>query len=117
MLCRVDLVRTDDSEAYSASIVKVTRIGELGTTLQISSYQRTLRSNTIPEDRILHSHSRENLKSYKCLLHLGQYILQWPRLEHRTGFVKLSFELLRDMEPCSTVRNVVLSFRVELWYL
>jgi hypothetical protein len=31
MLRRVDLVRTDVSEELSASIIKVTRIGELGT--------------------------------------------------------------------------------------
>jgi hypothetical protein len=33
MLCRVDLVRTDVSEELSASFIRVTRIGELGTTL------------------------------------------------------------------------------------
>jgi hypothetical protein len=32
MLRRVDLVRTDDSEELSASFIRVTRIGELGTT-------------------------------------------------------------------------------------
>jgi hypothetical protein len=33
VLCRVTLVRTDVSEERSASIIRVTRIGELGTTL------------------------------------------------------------------------------------
>jgi demethoxyubiquinone hydroxylase (CLK1/Coq7/Cat5 family) len=32
-LRRVALVRTDVSEEFSASIIRVTRIGELGTTL------------------------------------------------------------------------------------
>jgi hypothetical protein len=36
MLRRVDLVRTDVSEELSASI-RVTRIGELGTTLDVTS--------------------------------------------------------------------------------
>jgi hypothetical protein len=36
MLRRVALVRTDVSEALSASIIRVTRIGELGTTLAVS---------------------------------------------------------------------------------
>jgi hypothetical protein len=35
MLCHVALVRTDVSEELSASIIRVTRIGELGTMLAI----------------------------------------------------------------------------------
>jgi hypothetical protein len=49
MLRRVDLVRTDVSEALSSS--------------ETSVLTRSTRRN-IPEDTILHSHSRENLKSY-----------------------------------------------------
>jgi hypothetical protein len=46
MLRRVALVRTDVSEERSGSIIIVTRIGELGTTLAITSNRRTLRRNT-----------------------------------------------------------------------
>jgi hypothetical protein len=55
----------------------VTKIGELGTTQAATSNRHTLRRNTSetsvltratrrnkPEDTILHSHRRENLKSY-----------------------------------------------------
>jgi hypothetical protein len=56
MFRRVALVRTDVSEEPGASFIRVTRIGELGTT-------QAARRN-IPEDTILHSHRRENLKSY-----------------------------------------------------
>jgi hypothetical protein len=45
MLRCVALVRTDVSEELSASIIRVTRIGELGTTLAIASNQRTLQRN------------------------------------------------------------------------
>jgi hypothetical protein len=103
MLRRVALVRTDVSEEPSVSFIRVTRIGELRTTLAATSNRRTfLRSvrrllvavsvvpssqilvnlmkealgfsetsratrRNIPQDAILHSHRRENLKSYLAL--------------------------------------------------
>jgi hypothetical protein len=42
MLRRVALVKTDVSEEPSASFIRVTRIGELGTTLAATSNRRTL---------------------------------------------------------------------------
>jgi hypothetical protein len=63
MLRRAVLVRTVVSEERRASFVRVTRIGELGTTLAVTSNRRMLRRNTksIKEDAILNSHRRENL--------------------------------------------------------
>jgi hypothetical protein len=46
MLRRVALVRTDVSEERSASFIRVTRIGELGTTLAVTGNRCTLRRNT-----------------------------------------------------------------------
>jgi hypothetical protein len=78
----VALVRTDVSEELSASFIRVTRIGELGTSLAVTSNRRTLLRNAkalssseasvltratlrdIPEDGVLHSHRREYLKFY-----------------------------------------------------
>jgi hypothetical protein len=42
MLRRVALIRTDASEELSPSFVRVTRIGELETTLAVTSNRRTL---------------------------------------------------------------------------
>jgi hypothetical protein len=83
MLCCVALVTTEVLEKRIATIIRVTRIGELVTanvfaslpilvTLMIEaiwSYEapviaRATQCN-IPEDCILHSHRRENLKSFK----------------------------------------------------
>jgi hypothetical protein len=104
----VALVRSDVSEELSASFIRVTRIGELGTTLAVTSNRRThvfLRSvrrllvtakvpsspilvtlmmeallssktsvltratlRNIPEDGILYSHRREDLKYNKSIL-------------------------------------------------
>jgi hypothetical protein len=46
MLRRVALVRTDVSEEISTSFIRVTRIGEIGTALAVTSNRRTLRRNT-----------------------------------------------------------------------
>jgi hypothetical protein len=65
----------------STSTLRVTVRGELGTMLAIISNRSSLHRNTtvtqrhIPEDGILHSHRRENLKSYELsLLRLSEVI-------------------------------------------
>jgi hypothetical protein len=47
MLRHVALVIIDFSEELSASVISVTRIGELGTTLAVTSNRRALRRNTL----------------------------------------------------------------------
>jgi hypothetical protein len=61
MLRCVALVKTDVSEEPGSSSIRVTRIGELGTT------QEEEMGFYITEDLILHSHRRLNLKSYTAL--------------------------------------------------
>jgi hypothetical protein len=54
MLRRVALVRTDVSEEFSASIIRVTRIGEVGTTLALTSNLRRLlvKAKVVPSSPI-----------------------------------------------------------------
>jgi hypothetical protein len=55
MLRRVALVRTDVSEELSAPIIRVTRIGDLGTMLSVTKNRRTLlvTSNVVPSLPVL----------------------------------------------------------------
>jgi hypothetical protein len=61
MLRRVALVRTDVSDELSASIVRVTRIGELGTTLAVCRLLVT--ANVAPSTPILVTLMMEVLRS------------------------------------------------------
>jgi hypothetical protein len=70
MLRRVALVRTDVSEELSASFIRVTRIGELGTTLAVTSNQvffrsvrRLLVTANVPSSPILVTLMKEALSS------------------------------------------------------
>jgi hypothetical protein len=47
MLHCVALVRTDVSEEFSASFIRVTRIRELGTALAVTNNRRKLRSHSL----------------------------------------------------------------------
>jgi hypothetical protein len=64
ILRRLALVRTDVSEERITSIFRVARIGELGTLAITSNRSTRATLPNIPEDGILHSHRRDNLKSY-----------------------------------------------------
>jgi hypothetical protein len=72
ILRRVALVRTDVSEEHSASFIRLTRIGELGTTLTITnnhfvflcSLRRLLvRAIVVPSSPILVTLIKEALRS------------------------------------------------------
>jgi hypothetical protein len=60
VLCRVALVRTDVSEEFSTSFIRVTRISELGTTLTVTSI--------VPSSPILVTLMNEALSSSETLV-------------------------------------------------
>jgi hypothetical protein len=91
LLRRVAHVRTDISEEPGASFIRVTEISALGTTQAATSNRRTLRRNATrrnnPEDTILHSHRRENLKSYISISHLHNFQIRHQINESNNEFV------------------------------
>jgi hypothetical protein len=54
MLRRVALVRSDVSEQLRASIIRAIKIGDLGTTLAVTSSRRTLRRLLVTSN-VVHS--------------------------------------------------------------
>jgi hypothetical protein len=68
MLRRVAIVRTDVSEESSASFIRVTAIGELGTTLAVTSNRCSMRrllltANVVPSSPIVVTLIKEALGS------------------------------------------------------
>jgi hypothetical protein len=64
MLRRVALARTDVSEELSASLIRVTRIGELGTTLAVTIVHRLLvTAHVVPSSPIFVTLMKEVLRS------------------------------------------------------
>jgi hypothetical protein len=63
MLRREDLVRTDVSQGLSASIIRVTRISELGTLAQRSLRRLLVTASVVPSSPILVALMKEALSS------------------------------------------------------
>jgi hypothetical protein len=136
MLRRVALVRTDVSEELSASFIKVTRIGEPGTTLAVTSNRHTQRRNTkISACILLRCNSRWQSKDYTwtstlkgiiivlntirlCLLSSASLIPYFPcfpvlikELYSPKQFIHLSYTTLQTntlYSSCSPYQTVII---------
>jgi hypothetical protein len=71
MLRRVAFVRTDVSEEPGASFIRVTNIGELGTTLAATSNRRTLRRNISELSELSGSFPARILSKYSSTVSTG----------------------------------------------
>jgi hypothetical protein len=97
MLRHVVLLRTDASEERSSSFIRVMRIGELGTTLAVTSNRRMLQRNdlvflrsvlrllvtvsVVPSSPILITLMKETLSSSETLV-LSRATRRHPRRRH-----------------------------------
>jgi hypothetical protein len=113
MLRRVAFVRTDVSEEPGASFIRVTRIGELGTTQAATSKQRTLCN--IPEDTILHSchpvSTVINISIIQPLFHLSPFLKMTLLNTLHKIKILLSFRssVLNNFLYCHYITNHILS--------
>jgi uncharacterized protein YqjF (DUF2071 family) len=82
VLRRVALVRTDVSEELSTSFIRVTKIGELGTTLAVTSNRRTLRRNT-------NSPNYKDLQTCKMVSPLAVYMITRISKEYVAYFFRV----------------------------
>jgi hypothetical protein len=81
MLRRVALVRTEVSEELSASFIRVTRSGELGRTLAVTSNRSTLRRNVL--------HTANIVPSSPILVTLMMEVMRSSEMSALTGATRL----------------------------
>jgi hypothetical protein len=91
MFRRVALVRTDVSEKLSASIIRVTRIVELGTTLAVTSNRRTLITANVPSSPILVTLMMEVSKFLRNVGFYKSHTAYHPRRHHSSEFTTFAF--------------------------
>jgi hypothetical protein len=102
MLRRVALVKTDVSEKTSTSVVKVTRTGELGTTLAVTSNRRTLRRNTVFGERKI-----SKLTKITTFLRSMRLLLVTANFPVSLILVTLMMEALRSSETSVLSRSIL----------
>jgi hypothetical protein len=84
----VALVRTDVSEEPGASFIRVTKIGELGTTQAATSSRR------------------ENLKSYRHFVVCFCYKIRKRRYGMKIGWLWAASSTLAQTETCQLIRGL-----------
>jgi hypothetical protein len=99
MLRRVALIRTDVSVELSAAIIRVTRIGELGTTLAVTSNRRTLQRNKFLRN-VGSYKSHKALTSQKTPFFSGKWLLG-------AGCDCVGGGILCKVSECALPKNVI----------
>jgi hypothetical protein len=100
MLLRVAVVRTDVSEELSASILKVTNVGELGTTLAVTSNRRMLRRKAC-----VGYYLRVTLFQYHLFLSVRRLLVTADIVPSSPILVTLMLKALRSAETSVLTRT------------
>jgi hypothetical protein len=98
MLRREVLLRTDVSEEPRASVIRVTRIGELGTMLAVNSNRRALRSNTNTKTKT------KRITSHRASAARYGQRCSYVRFEVFTAVTMRNF-VFWDVMPCFFCKN------------
>jgi hypothetical protein len=119
MLRRVDLVRTDVSEELRTSFIRVTRIGELGTTLTVTCNRRVrvllVAASVLPSSPILVTLMKEPLcssetsvltRSTRRNIPEDTILLVTDALDNKERSDRVSYIILRGRWFPITVLNV-----------
>jgi hypothetical protein len=101
MLRRVALVRTDVSEELSASIIRVTRIVELGTMLTVTSPRRALRRNS------WHFFAAELIGRINDLSQLQNWLKEWKIEVNPVKSTQITFATRRVLCLQGNINNIL----------
>jgi hypothetical protein len=102
--CYAALITTDVSEEPSASIIRMTRINEQGTTLAVTSNRRTLRRNSTSSPR--------RRRSKQSSLFLGNKVVSGSKAQKLSPDRDECYRKMQTTSSCRSVRRLLVTANV-----